>query len=59
MVEDKAGGKGTKKNKKKKKPGPSVHQSEMTQSQALLSLCAGYYKVDSCLLTYLLTYLLT
>ena len=45
VVEDKAGGKAAKKNRRKKKSGPSVHQAEMTQSQALLSLCAGYYKV--------------
>jgi len=44
-AEDKAGGKAAKKNKKKKKPGSAVHQAEMTHSQALMSLCAGYYKV--------------
>ena len=45
LVEDKTGGKAAKKNKKKKKTGPTVHQAEITQSQALMALCAGYYKV--------------
>jgi len=47
LAEDKSGGKAAKKNKRKKKPGPTVHQAEMTQSQSLLSLCAGYYKVPT------------
>ena len=47
-VEEKAGGKAAKKNKRKKKPGSAVHQAEMTHSQALMSLCAGYYKVEMC-----------
>ena len=45
MVEDRASGKAAKKNKRKKKPGTLAHQAELTHSQALLSLCAGYYKV--------------
>jgi len=50
VVEEKSGGKASKKNKRKKKTGPAVHQAEMTESQALLSLCAGYYKVPLSLL---------
>jgi len=45
VVEDRASGKAAKKNKRKKKPGTLAHQAELTHSQALLSLCAGYYKV--------------
>lgn len=44
LPKEKAGGKAAKKNKRKKKPGSTVHQAEMTQSQALMSLCADYYK---------------
>jgi len=56
MVEDKTSGKAAKKNKRKKKPGPLVHQAEMTHSQALMALCAGYYKVPT---HYCLLYLCT
>jgi len=38
--------KAAKKNKKKKKV-PSVHSNELTITQALHSLCAGYYKVTN------------
>jgi hypothetical protein len=42
-TEDKSA-KAAKKNKKKKKI-PSVHHNELVLTQALHSLCAGYYKV--------------